>query len=157
VNSSFKNVIGTFVNVLPLKIEINKNRSFKDFLLIVKRHIIEAFENQDFQYDQMVSSLNLSLERKIVDIYFSYVNFFESEQELNSLEFVPIRIEKPTITTRYELELNITESIEQLILTFTYSSELYDADTIELFIQYYTNMLSHILEDINTEIDSIRL
>jgi hypothetical protein len=95
--------------------------------------------------------------QRIVDVYFSYTNFFENEGALHGMGFVPFTVEKPVITTRYELELNVTERQGQYSLTFLYSTDLYDPQTIGIFLSYYRNLMAAVLADDHLAIESIPL
>jgi iturin family lipopeptide synthetase A len=154
---SLMNVVGTFVNVLPLRIQISEQQSFETFLQGVKQNVLEAFDNQEYQFDQMSTLLRPGEQKQIVDIYFSSTDFWKKETEINDLEFTALKIGKPVCTTRYELELNIDDTDGKLYLTFIYSTSLYDSQTIGLFMQYYHNILTAILKDESVEIGCIEL
>lgn len=138
-----RNVTGTFINVLPLRLYVEG--SFNKLLQQVKHLVLAAFENQDYQYDQMCALISNGERRKIVDVYFSDANLFENEVHLDDLEFVPVDISTGSTTTRYELELRINEREGQVTVTFLYSTDLYDAATIDLFMKHYNNIISQAL------------
>jgi amino acid adenylation domain-containing protein len=138
-----RNVTGTFINVLPLRLQVEG--SFNDLLPRVKHLVLAAFENQDYQYDQMCALVSTGERRKIVDVYFSDANLFENEVQLDELEFVPANISTGATTTRYELELRIDERADHVSVTFLYSTDLYDAATIGLFVQHYKNIIHQAL------------
>lgn len=138
-----RNVTGTFINVLPLRLQVEG--SFNQLLPRVKELVLAAFENQDYQYDQMCTLVSNGERRKIVDVYFSDANLFENEVQLDDLEFVPASISTGATTTRYELELRIDERPGHVSVTFLYSTDLYDAATIGLFVQHYQNIIHQAL------------
>jgi amino acid adenylation domain-containing protein len=143
--SALKNVVGTFVNVLPLRLQVQKDMPFTELLIRVKNCVLDAFENQDYQYDQMYSLVNNGDKKKIVDVYFSDTSLFENEAPLNNLEFIPVKTDSRLTTTRYELELRMDEQDDQVNITFLYSTDLYDSDTIGLLTTYYSNILDEVL------------
>jgi non-ribosomal peptide synthetase component F/acyl carrier protein len=132
-----RNVTGTFINVLPLRLQVQDDISFDELLQRVKNLVLSAFENQDYQYDQMCVLAG----RKIVDVYFSDASLFENEVQLQDVEFLPIYLESASTTTRYELELRIDDRAEKVSVSFQYSTDLYDADTIKYFMAYYSNII----------------
>ncbi len=150
-----ENMVGTFVNILPLRLILPESISFKELLDDVKEIVLDAYENQDFQYDQMFSLIGTKENEKIFNVFFSFTDFIESRIELDNLEFAPVKLEQDSKITRYELELNINKSKDDLILNFHYSSELYDEDTIDYFIEYYNQLLIHVLDDIEVDINMI--
>ncbi|HYC29738.1 MAG TPA: condensation domain-containing protein, partial [Chitinophagaceae bacterium] len=113
-----RNVTGTFINVLPLRVQVEEAMRFEDLLHRVKDLVLSAFENQDYQYDQMCVLAG----KKIVDVYFSDASLFENEVQLQDVEFLPIERESATRATRYELELRIDDRAGQISITFLYST-----------------------------------
>ena len=155
--NAFKKIVGTFINVIPLRIHISEGATFSTFLEQVKRCVLEGIKNQDFQYEQMYNLVDLGTKQSIVDVYFSYMNFFENSKEIQALGFIPMVLEKAEITTRYELELNLAESNGEFSLNFLYSSDLYDKDTIRLLMSYYHRILLKVLNDDFVRIEEIEL
>ncbi|MBT1695437.1 LLM class flavin-dependent oxidoreductase [Fulvivirgaceae bacterium PWU4] len=156
-HAGLKNVVGTFINVLPLRMQIATQASYREFLQQVKSCVLDAFDNQEFPFDQMFSLVNKDEKKQIIDVYFSSADFLDNEAEISALQFVPTRINRHVNTTRYELELSVSESDGQLDVIFIYSDALYDAQTIELFMEYYANILTAALENNLTDIETFEL
>lgn len=150
-------IVGTFINVLPLRIQLSEQMSIQDLLELVKKTVLDGVDNQDFQYEKMYAQVELTEKRPLVDVYFSHAILFEKESDFQDLGFVPYPIERPETTTRYELELNLTEQGEELVLTFLYSTDLYDAATIELFRTYFLKLLSELLKGTVATIEEIEV
>ncbi|MCU0287284.1 MAG: amino acid adenylation domain-containing protein, partial [Acidobacteria bacterium] len=51
-------VIGAFITILALRIKPRKDKSFNNFLQEVKRHCLDAFENQDYPFDSLLEILD---------------------------------------------------------------------------------------------------
>ncbi|MCP5102870.1 MAG: non-ribosomal peptide synthetase, partial [bacterium] len=54
-----KDIIGMFVNILALRTDTSGLKAFPDFLLEVKDNLLAAFENQDYQYEELVETLEI--------------------------------------------------------------------------------------------------
>ena len=52
-------IIGLFANMLPMRNRPQEDKSLSDFILEVKENALRAFENQDFQFDQLVNVLKI--------------------------------------------------------------------------------------------------
>ncbi|RAJ26891.1 non-ribosomal peptide synthetase [Pedobacter cryoconitis] len=153
-----ENVVGTFVNVLPLQIQVNGSGTFTEMLETVKQCVLNALDNQDYQFDQMLALWGSQHTGKLVEVYFSYTNFFDNDVQLQEPELLPVSFTKQSPVTRYELELNVVEnSSREINITFLYSIDLYDKDTIGLFIDYYQQLLEAVLQNPSLIIDHISL
>jgi iturin family lipopeptide synthetase A len=157
---AFKDIIGTFVNILPLRVKVDPNSSYMEFLLQVKSCVLDAFENQDFQFDQMVSLLNKEERTKrnpIVDVHFAVSDTVEGDEELKSLSLSPILINKHDRTSPYEFKIEVIDKNNQLDIVFIYSQALYSQEIIDVLKSYYLNILNSVLIDQSVEIEGIAL
>lgn len=69
------NIIGMFVNSLPLKNHIKSSMYFNEFLKSVKSTSIEALTHQLYPFDELVSNLNITRDTSrnpIFDTMFTY-------------------------------------------------------------------------------------
>jgi non-ribosomal peptide synthetase component F len=154
-----KDVVGTFVNVLPLRVQVRPEVTYLDFLTDVKECVVESFENQDFQFDQIVSLIGKDeiARNPIFDFYFSFSNTNDSDPELSELKFIPFEFDK-RIKGEYEFSIQANEvNNSNMNVSFIYSNQLYDEETIKLMMLYYNKILKEILKDEKTRIDDIEI
>lgn len=158
-NVALSNVVGTFVNVLPLRVQVSEESSFEEFLNAVKHCVLESFDNQDLQFDQMVAMLqeNGAERTRIVDVHFSLANYLDDIETAGEEEFSGFIIDSDKMTTQYEFKIQVNEGNGKFRVAFIYSTDLYEADTIELLQTYYNNILTAVLDNSTIGIGSIEL
>src|SRR5690606_6223235 len=61
--SETENLIGYFVNTMALRSQINANGSFLELLDQTKTNVLEAFENEEVPFDQVVAEVGIKRER----------------------------------------------------------------------------------------------
>jgi natural product biosynthesis luciferase-like monooxygenase protein/amino acid adenylation domain-containing protein len=154
-NSALKSIVGTFVNVLPLRLRVEKHIPFARLLLAVKDLVLEAFDQQEYPFDQMISWADTPPGRRLVDVYFSHRAFFESHVGTGDLAFVPLAIHSQAAVSRYELELDVEREPGKLRLTFLYNTGLYDDEIIAAFIACYSDILTTVVGDVSTITDHL--
>jgi hypothetical protein len=105
--------------------------------------------------------------KQLVDIHFSFANVFDSNRELNDLQFNTIDIAdglvaeyEPTnlIESRiaeYDIEIVACEKEGKFQLLFLYNNSLYDAGTIRIFTDTYKSILKTVIGNGEIEIDQI--
>lgn len=49
-----ENIVGIFINILCMRNQPIGDMAFEDFLLQVRENTLNAYENQDFQFEQLV-------------------------------------------------------------------------------------------------------
>jgi amino acid adenylation domain-containing protein/non-ribosomal peptide synthase protein (TIGR01720 family) len=146
---NLKDITGTFVNILPLRLQVGPRLSFREHLAAVRQCVLEAFENQDFQVDQLFPVLDEKgkpRRNKLSAVHFSMANFFDEDTENPEIEFLPVEVRgnKPI---QYEFKLEVERTGGRLHIHFIFSKELYDRETIQTLTGYYHNILATVLED----------
>jgi fengycin family lipopeptide synthetase D len=139
-------VVGSFINVLPLRLRIGEHDAFGTFLEQVKNEVLTAFSHQDYPFDRLCADLGKGRNDQLTDVYFSHANFFDDSDPAGDPAFVPVRLGKVQGVARYELELNVFEGNGMIHLNFVYSPALYHRDTVVLLKKYYVSMLHKVLE-----------
>lgn len=143
-----KGVMGTFVNVLPMRVSIAPDTTYHEFLNQVKKCVLDAYDNQDFQFDQMVSWLRKSADiigDDVVEFHFSVANVLE-DQSMDNMEYLPIESKRNQVA-EYGFSLEAREEKGKLMLCFIYNESLYDPEMVQVFMDYYYNILVDILRN----------
>lgn len=153
-----QNIVGTFINELPLRMRINAEDTYADHLAGVKECVLEAFENQDLQLDELISLLNAEgrLSGSLFKVHFAFVNYISPKPESDRLNIVPLNLPF-TRTTQYEFKLEVSELNRGFEVSFIYSNTLFDEATIDYFVHYYKSIISSALKDSSIKIDSIEM
>jgi acyl carrier protein len=159
-DSDLQNVVGTFVNILPLRVNLYEEEQYIEFLKRIREVVLNAFENQDFQFDDMVSMINSgnSIPKPLVNIHFAFANYMEGEAdfELDGQKFKSAHIEREK-TTQYDFKLEVTELNDQFRIEFIYNKEVYEDEMIAVLLNYYQTILSIVIENCQLSIGNIEL
>ncbi len=155
---ALKDIVGTFINILPLKIGVQEEDAYPDFLYRVRQSVLDAFDNQDYPFDEMLTMVRstFNIEKPAIEVHFAFAGYMDKDAGFNNLSFVPVKI-KGTETTQYEFKVEVLEKNGKFMLSFIYSKALYTEEIITLFARYYQNMLETILHNSTTLIGDIQL
>jgi non-ribosomal peptide synthetase component F/acyl carrier protein len=149
-HEDLRNVIGIFVNTLALREYPKGEKTFKEFLEEVKISTLEAFENQDYQFDDLVE--NVVIERDasrnpLFDVMFQFQNL--GRQGTTGVKIAGLK-SRPLGTSikrsKFDLTLWGVESKDALSLSFEYSVTLFKKSTIEIMISYFKAIVFSVLE-----------
>jgi amino acid adenylation domain-containing protein len=147
-HADLENMIGMFVNTLALRVRPESGLTFDQFLLAVRTKTLLCFDNQDFQYEELVDQLKLERDMShnpLFDIVFSYQNFDGISPEIQGLTISQYPLQQHI--SKFDITLAATESDGRLLLTFEYSSLLFNRATIEKFAVYFKNIIAVILDN----------
>jgi tyrocidine synthetase III len=157
-HADLKNIVGMFVNTLPLRNYPTGSLSFRELLSAVKASTVAAFENQEYQYEQMVEELKIERDMSrnpLFDTTFSYQNFEETYLEIPGIRLEPYNSHHAQ--SKFDMTLAAAESGEQLVLDIVYSTALFRKETIRKFADYFRRIISAIVADVNIKIADINL
>jgi len=154
----YKDLVGTFINLLPLIARVRQEESYRNFLHRVRQTVLDAFENQEFPFDEMLSIVRTAtgIEKPEIEAHFAFAGYIDGEGAFDTLEFKPVRAEGAE-TTQYGFKIEASEQDGSFVLLFIYSKALYTEDIITLFAQYYQNILAAVLSDSWIRIGDIQM
>jgi amino acid adenylation domain-containing protein/non-ribosomal peptide synthase protein (TIGR01720 family) len=153
-----KDLVGTFVNVLPLRITVEEEETFGQFVNSVKQCVIDAFNHQDFQYNEMISLFRQpgAENPSLIDFHFSFSNTIESG-EAPGLFRISSEYNNATGLAHYPMQVEAHDADNSFMFNFKYDTSMYDEDIVQLLISYFMNILSAVVDNHTIQIDAIAL
>lgn len=155
-NLELSNIVGMFVNTLPLHIKINDNYQFNEFLEAVKELCLNSFEHQSYPLDEIVNNLNITRDlsrNPLFDVLFTYQN-----GGLDNLNLGNIHSQyyiSDTKISKFDLSLEVIPSDDVLNINFEYCTKLFNEDFIQNLSDHYINILKVILNNNDIKISNI--
>nr|P0C064.2 RecName: Full=Gramicidin S synthase 2; AltName: Full=Gramicidin S synthase II; Includes: RecName: Full=ATP-dependent proline adenylase; Short=ProA; AltName: Full=Proline activase; Includes: RecName: Full=ATP-dependent valine adenylase; Short=ValA; AltName: Full=Valine activase; Includes: RecName: Full=ATP-dependent ornithine adenylase; Short=OrnA; AltName: Full=Ornithine activase; Includes: RecName: Full=ATP-dependent leucine adenylase; Short=LeuA; AltName: Full=Leucine activase [Brevibacillus b len=151
-HADVENIVGMFVNTLALKNTPIAVRTFHEFLLEVKQNALEAFENQDYPFENLIEKLQVrrDLSRNpLFDTMFSLSNIDEQvEIGIEGLSFSPYEMQY--WIAKFDISFDILEKQDDIQFYFNYCTNLFKKETIERLATHFMHILQEIV--INPEI-----
>ena len=151
-------LIGFFANTLALRVDVSGNPTFQELLGRVREVTIGAYAHQDLPFEKLVEVLQLerSLNRNmLVQVMFALHNAPTLSLELPGLSLIPFKIDLKTV--RFDLEVHLWEVPEGLSGYFIYSTDLYDASTIQRMLGHFQTLLEGIVANCEQQISELPL
>ena len=93
-HADLENMIGMFVNTLAIRNHPEGSKTYEEFLSEVKENALKAYENQDYQFEELVDKLNLRRDigrNPLFDVMFIMQNMDAKVITLKNLRFKPYR------------------------------------------------------------------
>ncbi|UPG79658.1 non-ribosomal plipastatin synthetase PpsC [Bacillus subtilis] len=153
-------ILGMFVNTLALRTRPEGGKPFVQYLQEVRETALEAFEHQDYPFEELVDKLELTRDMSrnpLFDVMFVLQNMDQESLELDELCLKPAA-NNGHQTSKFDLTLYAQEQLHGL-LTFQmeFSTDLYKKKTIEKWLQYFINMLLSIIKDNKAALGTINI
>lgn len=138
-----ENIIGMFLNVLPLRNYPRGDLAFREFLAQVRRNTLDAFDNQDYPFERLLSKLNIKWDQNrnpLFDTVFTMQDFKDREVRIDSFNIVPFDI--PIPIARMDLILILAETNQGIEVIVEYSTKLFKRSRMESLPKHYQELLA---------------
>ncbi|MGD8108880.1 amino acid adenylation domain-containing protein [Vibrio sp. TRT 17S01] len=143
---SFEDLIGCFLNTLPLQIEVDLSMPLSYVLERVKNDSIGLLENQYVPFELLVEQLKVDRHASINPIYQTMLimqNAPAISLNTDNLEIAEYRSGRNT--SKLDLTLNVLERDGRFQLDWEYATDLFDEATIRRLDQQFGILLDQLL------------
>ena len=138
----FRNIMGYFANTVVVRSRLDGASTFGEYLQAFHANVLEAFENQEIPFDDILPSLNLPRRTDTTPVFqtiFAYQNF---EAGNATLDYENIPTDRSS--AKCDTVLTIYEG-ESMRLELNYARDLFSKKTMERFLTHYKNCLTEVL------------
>ncbi|HYG08577.1 MAG TPA: condensation domain-containing protein, partial [Pyrinomonadaceae bacterium] len=153
-----ENLIGFFANTLVLRSDLSGNPTFRELLTSERAVALDGYAHQDLPFEKLVEELQP--ERSLNHMPLFQVMFSMQNVPLPELELPGITLnieEHEDETSKFDLMLSVSEAEQQLAFTFEYSTDLFEAATINRMFEHFQTLLTHIVEDADRPLSDLPL
>jgi len=154
--SELENIIGFFLNTLPIRSDVSGNPSFKELVERTKQLSLDAFAHQDVPFEKLVEELQPVRNLSHGPIF--QVLFVLNTMSRNSTSFGNLdagNVEWDFTGAKFDLQLTVTEIQDGLTTEILYNTELFERDTIRRMLRHFRILLEGIAVDSNQGIDDV--
>jgi surfactin family lipopeptide synthetase A len=144
--SELETLLGCFQNPLALRLKLDGDPSFRELLAHAREVTLGALSHDDAPFERLVEELSVRRDTSrnpLFPVMFSLVPptaAFESGWDLNQLDL-------EIGTAKFDLDLELDDRPEGLFGRFVYSTDLFDATTMERMAGHFQTMLEAIVAD----------
>ncbi len=153
------NILGMFINTLPLRNYPSGQKTCAHFLAEVAERTLKAFENQQYQFEDLVEKLPLERDagrNPLFDVMLVMTatqdtrpaSLFQEEEQAPDTPGNPDNTPEDNHyyygrkTSKFDLTLMAWESRAKLYFNFIYASKLFKEETLSNYIRYFKNIVA---------------
>jgi len=174
--SDFNNKTGVFINTLPLRNYPQKDETFEQLIKEVKTGALQAFENRDYPFDDLVKKARVPRDGSRNPIFSVLYSFVSREDTREQTEQPSLPGANPTTPRQDEalnlknheyqdyiakIDLILTVSeinpTRELLFNFGYCTKLFRKETIETFITYFKEIISAVVKNKRVLLKEIKI
>ena len=157
-SSEVEGLIGLFINTLVFRTDLSGDPSFRELLRRLKEISLQAFDNQDLPFEQLVQVLQPERDMSHTPLFqamFILQNAPVKAQPVGDLVFSNIDVDAGTAT--FDITLAMSEMAQGMDASVEYSTDLFDDSTIESMLNHFQVLLAGILADPDQTISRLPL
>jgi amino acid adenylation domain-containing protein len=156
-HQDLEHIIGMFVNTMAMRSRPNGEKTYREFLQEVKQACVNAYENQDVQFEDLVNKLNLERDlsrNPLFDVSLGVQNFeaplIETKSELTVSPF-----KHKNTASLYDLSLDVNEAPNGIRFKLEYCTKLFKEETIQRLIHHFLTIIREVSQNPDTRISRI--
>ncbi|MDQ1353044.1 MAG: hypothetical protein QG657_3350, partial [Acidobacteriota bacterium] len=164
-HADLERLIGMFVNTLAMRNFPVAEKRFREFLGEVKERTLAAFENQDYQFEDLVERVLAKRDmgrNPLFDVGFVLQNLDVQgnipDKNITGITGLTVKPYASELqSAKFDITLICFEGPDGLIITVEYCSRLFKEATIKRFINYYRNIISAVLGNAEGKIAAVEI
>jgi non-ribosomal peptide synthetase component F len=141
-------LIGFFVNLLPLRVELAGNPTFRGLLAQVRETALVAFEHEEIPFDLLVQELQVEREPgrpPLVQVAFALQNAARAEVAFPGVRAASFGFEAHTV--KFDLELTVGQDGPAAGVGMAYNTALFEPHTVDAMLADFVALLEEIVRD----------
>ncbi|MGB7605871.1 MAG: amino acid adenylation domain-containing protein [Lutisporaceae bacterium] len=152
-NVQLNSVIGMFANTIALRNRPTGNKTFKAFLEEVKKNALDSYDKQDFQFEDLVESLNIRRDMSRNPLFDVMLNFLYPEESTKEAEFSLYPFENRI--SKFDMTIHAAETKAGLELSLEYNIGLFKQETAKQILEHYVNLIKNVVAFPDRELSEI--
>lgn len=151
-------VVGFFVNTVPLRVKLTPHESFQSVLARVRDGVLDAFEHQGCPFDVLVQSLPLERDLSRPPLFNIMLGLNRADDEAFRLpglttEVVPLAL----AASKADLTFHFVETADGLELDLEYATALFDEPRMRRLISYFETLVAAVTTAPETAVGDLGL
>ncbi|NOQ27796.1 MAG: amino acid adenylation domain-containing protein [Bacteroidales bacterium] len=153
-----QNNIGAFINMVPMRNELNSDESFHELFKKVTTNALNAFSNQDYPFEELLIKLGIKGETNrnpLFDNVFNFLNYNLERGGNSQLEIIPYNT--GFTFSKFDLHFVGLEKNNVISMVLRYSTELFKESTAKIIVDNFIEILNQVVENSEIKIQDIIL
>lgn len=156
--SASEQVIGTLVNMLPLRADLSGDPSFRELLRRVKDMALEAYAHQDIPFEKLIEELRPQRDLShtpFFQVMLDYINVPLAIPDIAGIIWSAFPVDRGA--AQFDLSLMVTDTERSQEIALEYKTDLFDAATAERLLRHFHTLLTGALANPDCRISELPL
>ncbi|BCE07341.1 non-ribosomal peptide synthetase [Bacillus paralicheniformis] len=155
-HEDIQHLIGMFVNTLAIRNHPEGKKTFRHYLQEVKENTLQAYENQDYPFEELVEKVNIKRDmarNPLFDTMLVYHNTDVKPFEAEGLRSRLVEIKRGI--SKFDITVTASEAADGLRLEVEYSTTLFNKERMERLSEHLISLLEQAADHPDIAINQI--
>ncbi|WP_405506190.1 amino acid adenylation domain-containing protein [Streptomyces cyaneofuscatus] len=158
VRPETQDMIGLFVNVLPLRTRLTGRMPFGELLTATRGNVLSAMSHQDVPADVLADRLQQGRGRGRTPLF---RHLFSAEDRSSAVEVPGLTLDPIeeiwTGTSKFDQNWAVWTSADRPMISVEYSRDLFDADRVERMTEQLEQVMRSVVRDPGAPLDEVEV
>jgi len=141
-------LIGFFVNTLPIRTKLDDDMSFDTLLSYVKDNVLKVYEHQDVPFEKIVDALNIPRDTSHSPLFSVMFVLQNNKQEVLSLPNLVFETQEiKNHTSKFDITIEVTQKDGALECVLEYATDLFSHSFMKQFVGNFEVLLKSIVKN----------
>ncbi|MDF2883264.1 MAG: amino acid adenylation domain protein, partial [Clostridiaceae bacterium] len=158
MDENLQNIVGMFVNTLAIRTYPDGRNKYIDYLSEIKSVSLDAFDNQEFQFEELIGKLNLKrdISRNLLfDAMFVLENINIPTMKMDGRSMHNYKVERNI--SKFDMTLIAEANGTGMDFKLEYCTKLFKRTTMERMSKHFIVLLKNVLKNKDKRISDIEM
>ena len=147
-HTSMNRIVGMFVNTLPVRVAPKREYTVRQWVQVLREHVLRAFEHGHYPLDELLEQLNVTRDpsrNPLFDTVFVLQDAKKKTVQLPQLSIEPL--EWQSRNAKFDMTWVVDESEDALRLTVEYDTDLYTETQMQRMLMHFEHILVQMIRE----------
>ncbi|MCY9248299.1 non-ribosomal peptide synthetase, partial [Bacillus haynesii] len=155
-HEDIQHLIGMFVNTLAIRNHPEGKKTFRHYLQEVKENTLQAYENQDYPFEELVEKVNIKRDMARNPLFDTMLVYHNTEVKPFAAEGLRSRlVEIKRGISKFDITVTASEAAAGLRLEVEYSTTLFNKERMERLSEHLISLLEQAADHPDVAINQI--
>jgi len=151
-----ENLLGMFVNMLPLRTRLTGNLSFLDLLKNCKKVTTQAYANQQLPFEKLVEELNVKRDSSRNPVFQHSIGLLPANNfELHLAGLHTSTVSVSTKSAQFDFHLQFWQQDNKLDGFIEFNTDIFDESTIRRLVEHFKEVAGNVISKPNQKLAQI--
>jgi amino acid adenylation domain-containing protein len=146
------NLVGHCVQMLPLRTAVQPAGTLAAQMRSTRAALVEAYEHQAITFGRLIEAIGLARDASRTPLLATFFNVDKAGSQPHFVGLTVERLVAPRVATNFDLGLDIADSGSDLAIECIYNADLFDAATIQRWLDAYRVLLDAVAANPDTTV-----